>query len=195
MKPVLMIHEFREEFLKLPLEQYILTFDDGLYSQYYFYHKIKSIPTKKIYFISSGIVCSGRQNTEFINCQNAHDKAFCGNYEDFMTVDQIKELMVDPWVTIGAHSHSHKNLNDFKKITHRAMHVIDDTKTMMEWFKTNLGFSPTAFCFPYNDDNNGLYKPVLQSVGFTEFYGKERIAIESVPSLCDSTHAREYNTV
>ena len=34
MKPVLMLHEFKEEFLDLPLENYILTFDDGLYTQY-----------------------------------------------------------------------------------------------------------------------------------------------------------------
>ena len=30
MKPVLMIHEMREEFFDLPLHEYILTFDDGL---------------------------------------------------------------------------------------------------------------------------------------------------------------------
>ena len=41
MKPVLMIHEFKKEFLDLPLKDYILTFDDGLYTVYKFFNKIK----------------------------------------------------------------------------------------------------------------------------------------------------------
>lgn len=195
MKPVLMIHEFKEEFLELPLENYILTFDDGLYSQYYYFPQFKDIPTQKIFFISSGIICEGKQSTEFPACHVAHEKAFAGNKEDYMTLEQIKELMRDPWVTIGAHSHAHKNLNDFGKVTHRAMHVIEDTKIMIDWFKTNLGFTPTSFCYPYNNDNGGLYKPILHSAGFTDFYGKERIAIENVPSQYDSTHVREYNII
>jgi len=180
MKPVLMIHEIKEEFFDLPLENYILTFDDGLYSQYHYYPRFKEIPTEKIYFISSGIICNGSQSTEFPACHIAHDKAFQGNFEDYMTLDQIKELMKDPLVSIGGHSHVHKNLKELTKVTHRAMHIMDDTKLMMNWFKENLNFTPTKFCFPYNDDNDGFYVPVLKSVGFTEFYGKERLAIENV---------------
>lgn len=180
MKPILMIHEIREEFFKLPLEDYILTFDDGLYSQYYYYPRFKLINTPKLYFISSGITCTGAQSTSFPPCQIAHEKAFSGNTEDYMTIEQIKELMLDPLVTIGGHSHAHKNLQDYSKVTHRAMHVIDDTKLMVEWFKANLGFKPTAFCFPHNNDISGMYQPVLRAAGFEDFYGNERIAIESL---------------
>jgi len=180
MKPVLMIHEFKEKFLKLPLENYVLTFDDGLYSQYYYYPQFKDIPTEKIFFISSGIICNGHQSIEFPTCERAHEKAFSDNKEDYMTLEQIKELMKDPFVTIGAHGHSHKNLEDFGKVTHRAMHVIDDTKLMIQWFKENLNFVPTVFCFPHNNDIDGMYQPVLRAAGFTDFYGKERIAIESL---------------
>jgi len=190
-----MIHEFKEEFLDLPLENYILTFDDGLYSQYYYYPKFKDIPTQKIFFISSGIICNGPQSTEFPPCDQAHEKAFSSNFEDYMTLDQIKELMKDPWVTIGAHSHKHKNLRDIGKVTHRAMHIIDDTKLMVAWFKENLKFTPTKFCFPYNDENDGMYVPVLKSIGFNEFYGKERLAIENVPKTPDSICAHENNTI
>lgn len=189
-----MIHEIREEFFNLPLENYILTFDDGLFSQYYYYPRFKQIPTEKIYFISSGIICEGSQSTEFPACHVAHEKAFGGNKEDYMTIEQIKELMRDPLVTIGAHGHAHKNLEDFGKVTHRAMHVIEDTKKMMEWFKVNLNYVPTSFCFPYNNDIDGMYQPVLRAAGFTDFYGRERIAIESVPSLYDSKDVHEYNT-
>lgn len=194
MKPVLMIHEIREEFFDLPLENYILTFDDGLFSQYHYYPRFKEIPTEKIYFVSSGIICDCEQSTEFPACHIAHEKAFAGNKEDYMTIEQIKELMQDPLVTIGAHGHAHKNLEDFSKITHRAMHVIEDTKTMMDWFKTNLNYTPTVFCFPYNNDIDGLYQPVLKAAGFTDFYGRERIAIESVPNGTYSTVSHESNT-
>ena len=57
MKPILIIHEFEERFFDLPLDQYILTFDDGLYTQYVFLEELKKIKTKKYFFISSGIVC------------------------------------------------------------------------------------------------------------------------------------------
>ena len=65
MKPVLMIHEITEKLFDLNLEDYTLTFDDGLYSQYYHYDKFKSINTDKIFFISSNILCEGIQSTEF----------------------------------------------------------------------------------------------------------------------------------
>ena len=92
-KPVLMIHSIRPEYFELPLENYILTFDDGLYSQYHYYNKFKE---------------------------------------------------------------------------------------MLEWFHTHLNHLPTAFCFPYNEDVKGMYASLLKPFGFTQFYGKERIDIESL---------------
>lgn len=179
-KPVLMLHEIREEFFNLPLEDYILTFDDGLFSQYYYYPLFKKIPTQKIYFISSGIICDGLQSTEFPNCQDAHEKAFSGNKEDYMNLSQIKELMNDPLVTIGAHSHYHRNLKNHDSSTQLIQHIIVDTKTMMNWFREKLNFVPNSFCFPYNDDSNQIYKHILKSAGFTNFYGKERIDIQNL---------------
>jgi len=48
-KKVLMIHEVTENLFNLPLENYILTFDDGLYSQYYHFKHFESIDTEKIF--------------------------------------------------------------------------------------------------------------------------------------------------
>ena len=64
MKPILMIHEFKDTFLNLPLEDYILTFDDGLYTQYKFFNEIKKIKTEKYFFISSGIICPEYENQD-----------------------------------------------------------------------------------------------------------------------------------
>jgi hypothetical protein len=179
-KPVLMIHEVKDWMLDLPLEKYILTFDDGLYSQYYYFDHFKKIPTEKIYFISSDIICTGTQSTEFPCCRTAHEKAFSGNKEDYMTLDQIKELMADPWVTIGGHSHNHNRIGQFRKVMEKLQHIKTDTELMLEWFEKNLDFRPKHFCYPYNDDYSGLYPAILKHYNFTNFYGKDRIAIESL---------------
>jgi hypothetical protein len=171
-----MIHEITESLFERNLEDYVLTFDDGLYSHFYHFDKFASIKTEKIYFISSGIICEGAQSTEFPTSVVAHEKAFAGNYEDFMTVAQIKELAKQPNVIIGGHGHSHRNLDTFDKITDRIKFVIDDTRHMMAWFSFHIGSCPTSFCYPYNNDMGGTYKGILTTCGFTDFYGKERIS-------------------
>jgi Polysaccharide deacetylase len=177
-----MIHEVSEKIFDLPLQDYTLTFDDGLYSQYYYFDRFKSIPTEKIFFISSNIVCEGQQSTGFPPSAVAHEKAFFGNKEDYMTVEQIKELMKDPLVSIGGHSHYHKNIKDVTKITQRLKFFLEDTKLMMDWFQANLGFKPHEFCFPYNNDYRGTYQLVLKSFGIVKFYGSERIPVETLLS-------------
>jgi peptidoglycan/xylan/chitin deacetylase (PgdA/CDA1 family) len=180
MKPVLMIHEALPKFTQVNLEDYVLTFDDGLYSQYVLYNEIKHVNTPKIFFISSGIICADNQSTEFIACRDAHQKAFGGNYENYMTVEQIKYLMEDPLVTIGAHSHSHTRLSLFKTLAEKVAYIKSDAEKTVAWFESNLGFKPTSFCFPYNEDLDGLYRGLMTRYGFTDFYGSERIPIETI---------------
>ena len=101
-------------------------------------------------------------------------------FEDYMTVAQIKELMADPLVTIGGHSHTHNRLGSYTKLVERIKNIKDDTELMVEWFNDNLGFTPTKFCFPYNDDYQGIYQSLLKIYGFTEFYGRERTPVETL---------------
>ena len=183
MKPVLMIHEVCDWMLKLPLQDYILTFDDGLFSQYWhFDHYIRNIPTQKIFFISSGIVCPEEhaQTSLFPSCVEAHHKAFNGNFEDYMKVSQIRELMADPWVVIGGHSHNHQRLMTIKSLPDRVAAMRRDTQDMVAWFNDVLRVQLTTFCYPYNDDIQKLYPAMLKQYGITDFYGKERIAIETL---------------
>lgn len=174
-KPILMIHEIEDRLFDLPLHEYILTFDDGLYSHYYHFDKFKDIETEKIFFISTGIICNGTQSKGFPNSVVAHEKAFAGNYEDFMTLAQIVELRNQPNVTIGAHGHSHKDLNTFATLNEQIKHISNDTRLMLSWFSFHFGYIPTSFCFPYNNDLHGMYTGLLKKYGFTDFYGKERI--------------------
>jgi peptidoglycan/xylan/chitin deacetylase (PgdA/CDA1 family) len=185
MKPVLMIHEADPKFTKLPLEDYVLTFDDGLYSQYVFYNEIKHVNTPKIFFISSGIICADNQSTEFITCRDAHQKAFQGNYENYMTVEQIQYMLEDPLVSIGAHSHSHTRLDTFGTLSEKVAYIKSDAEKTVQWFEQNLGFAPTKFCFPYNEDLDGLYKGLLTKYGFTEFYGSGRTPVETLLRFSD----------
>jgi peptidoglycan/xylan/chitin deacetylase (PgdA/CDA1 family) len=173
MKPVLMIHEMREEFLKLPLQDYILTFDDGLYSQYYFFDAIKKIKTKKIFFISTDIVAkeSVKQSDNFTDCDRAHYKALhTSNLEDYLKWSQIREIDKDKDCYIGGHSHSHYRLTEnFSRLN-------NDTKRMKETFIEKLDYSPNKFCYPYNQDSK-LYERILYVHGFNEQYGDGRIDI------------------
>ncbi len=97
-----------------------------------------------------------------------------------MTLEQVKELMSKPNVSIGGHSHDHKNLINFVSLYEKITYIENDTKSMIEWFKINLNLKPTKFCFPYNNDYNGLYKSLLKKYGFTDFYGSERTPIETL---------------
>lgn len=154
-------------------ENYTLTFDDGLYTQYLYG---RNLPNDKIFFISSGIICDRYQSHEFITCADAHKKAFSGNFENYMTVEQIKNLNG----RIGGHSHFHADLTQFTSLKEKVDYMKMDTELMLEWFERKLGVQPTTFCFPYNDDQNGLYTAVLKKYGFTEFYGAERINIYDI---------------
>lgn len=178
MKPTLMIHEVQDFYLDLPLEDYILTFDDGLYSQFQYWNHFKKLKTEKIFFISSGIICNENQSQDFISCVAAHKKAQQGNFENYMTVEQIKELQSDTNTIVGGHSHNHIRLNSFSKLFERVEYIKQDTEQMIQWFDKNLEQFPSHFCFPYNEDLDGIYSGLLKKRGITHLYSNERIPIE-----------------
>lgn len=170
MKPVLTIHEVDEWMLGLPLHEYTLTFDDGLFTQYMYFDELKKIDTHKIFFISTGIVAeeTTEQSSEFITCEDAHQKLLMtSNLEHYMNWSQIHEIHEHPQCEIGGHSHMH--------IKHTGFNSVNDTRLMMNTFHEQ-GINPESFCFPYND-MNPVYKCVLEQSGFKKFYGDERLDI------------------
>jgi hypothetical protein len=177
-KQVLMVHEICDNFFDVKnLEEYILTFDDGLYNHFLHFNELKKIKTEKIFFISTSIICEGKQSDEFLDCKTCHEKAFSGNKENYMNLEQIKMIKNQENFFIGGHSHFHKNLNEFLTLNEKVKHIKTDTELMLNWFEKNLNFKPLKFCFPYNNDVDGLYKIILKKYGFTDFFGKERITI------------------
>ena len=173
MKPVLMIHEMNETMFDIDLEKYVLTFDDGLYTQYKFMSHLLEVDTPKFFFISTNIVNETNvQKSDFITCSAAHDLHF--EHDDrshYMTWVQIKEIDRLPNCEIGGHSHDHLRCMDLKC-------MVDDTNNMMNTFKKN-NITPRSFCFPYNDEKP-MYRSILQSKGITNFYGSERVDIHEV---------------
>ena len=173
MKPVLMIHEVSDQIFNLPLQDYILTFDDGLYSQYKIHDRLLSINTTKIFFISTNIVAEEhtKQNDAIVDCATCHERFFnSGDFSNYMNWEQILELSRLDQFYIGGHSHNHHR-PEFGSI-------ISDTRAMMNTFKS-YDLSPVDFCFPYNHYCE-VYKKVLTNYVYVNFYGKDRIPIEDL---------------
>jgi hypothetical protein len=171
-KPVLMLHEVNERILTLPLERYILTFDDGLYTQYTHLDTLLKIDTLKLFFISTGIVATEftKQDPSFITCKDAH-KLFkeTGDLSHYMNWEQIQHISKQSKCILGAHSHMH-GLDD--------SNIVCDTRLMMKtWEEKNL--SVDTFCFPYNK-STPIYELLLRTRGFKSFYGDGRIDVDEL---------------
>jgi len=182
-KPILMIHDMREDYIEeLPLSKFTLTFDDALYSQFYYWDQLKSIDTDKIFFITPSILnpVNSKQSTLFPTSNEAHRKFFeLGITEDFMNIDQIKFLKEQEQVYLGAHGYYHRNINTIKKFKDKINFIKEDTEKLLEWFQKNLNFTPDKYCYPYNESNE-IYQAILKGYGFKEFFGGYRKDINEI---------------
>lgn len=111
----LMIHDIRKEYFDLNLDYYKLTFDDGLFTQYYYYPFFKNHSDKLSYFITTSFIKPGKARAMFNDVYISHLKtrkymyrAFIeGSYDHFMRVEELQEISKHPNVQIGVHSHFH----------------------------------------------------------------------------------------
>ena len=170
---VVMIHEITPAVLKKDLSEFdIITFDDGLYTQYLHHKHFSKFKKPMYFFISTNIVCLSKQSEEVIFCADAHIKSRNNNFENYMNWEQIKEL--NDLYNIGGHTHTHPRIKS-NKILHQykiCKQEIDNMLNIFEEHKIQI----SSFCFPYNEDIIG-YRSLLK--GCT-FFGKERIPVESL---------------
>jgi peptidoglycan/xylan/chitin deacetylase (PgdA/CDA1 family) len=160
-----MIHDFKEEYLDLPLEDYILTFDDGLVSPLKYWQELKVLPTEIIFFIPTAAVDNGIEGRPSM---------------DFFDLTDIQYLSSHSNVTIGGHSHAHRRLDTHSNFIEAVNFIHDDTERMCDWFRDNLGYPPTHFCYPYNECN-GVYESILKvQFGIQFIYGAERKDIDEL---------------
>jgi len=179
----LVIHEMRKQFFNAPLENYILTFDDALYSQYYYWTLIKKIKAPKIFFVATNLIGHGEkreqfseEHKEFPSCyESLASYRDTGNKENYMRLSELKE-MVNEGAILGAHGHNHTKFFDGNLFaqTNKARADIED---MVNWFSRNFKFVPNEFAFPHYEEHWFL-KIMLKDYGFKKFHGGERIEIE-----------------
>jgi hypothetical protein len=111
----LMIHDIRKEYFDLSLDQYRLTFDDGLFSQYYYFPVYKNHPEILTFFIATSFIQPGKarsmyagETIPFLKPKKYMHRSFIENkFDHFMTIEEIQELSVKSNVQIGVHSHLH----------------------------------------------------------------------------------------
>jgi hypothetical protein len=171
---VLMVHEIEDWMLELDLSFFdVITFDDGLFSQFKHHKHFLKFNKPLFFFISSDIVCEGEQNEDLISCSGAHKKYFEKNLkENYMTWEQITIIYNTPNCFIGGHSHTHPNLRN-ESIKNQVITAKKEVELMLETFNSK-NISISSFAYPYNDEIIG-YKQNLES--FITF-GDERIPIE-----------------
>lgn len=110
-----MIHDIREEYFSLRLDQYVLTFDDGLFSQYYYFPMFKRFQSERIYFITTAFIKSGKIrplfNGEHLRPLKSKEYMYAasikGEFGHFVTTEELQLLSTRENVKIGAHGHSH----------------------------------------------------------------------------------------
>jgi hypothetical protein len=111
----LMIHDIRRKYFDLDLEAYRLTFDDGLFSQYYYYPLYKNHSKKLTFFIATSFIRPGKARSMFAGDYIAYLKSkkymyrsfIEKKFDHFMTIEEIQELASQANVRIGVHSHWH----------------------------------------------------------------------------------------
>ena len=120
MMKTLMIHNLRQAYFQLDLKQYVLSFDDGLFCQYYYLPLLQTYQTPLIFFITTAFIQPGQARSmyagEFIETvkpKKYMQAAFADkDFSQFMTVAEVRRLATTPGVRIGAHSHFHDVIID-----------------------------------------------------------------------------------
>jgi len=181
-KPILMIHEFKECYWSIPLQDYILSFDDGLYSPFLLLDRLLGLNTPLIFSISTNIICSegDKQSEEVIGSNLAHKKAFNKNFENYLKWSQIKEIEKNSICAISGHGHNHINISSTHGLYMKISLIKADTEEMIKTFMGVLGYIPTTFCFPYNYENVVYRELMKRNYGFTHLLGKDRIDIDNI---------------
>ena len=110
-----MIHDIHQNYFGLDLESYRLTFDDGLFSQYYYFPLLKSHAGKLTYFITTSFIRPGAargmyagDHLPYIKSKKYMYRTFVeGKFDHFMTLEELQEISSQTNVKIGVHSHFH----------------------------------------------------------------------------------------
>ena len=136
----LVIHDFRKDYFELNLAAYTLSFDDGLYSQYYYYPLLNPVDSASFFFIITSFIKPGKARERFngeyiksVKSRHYMNDAFINNdFSHFMNLEEIQALAAHAGVRIGAHSHFHDVI----------VHDSPPKKPTSQWKIDRLGYHP-----------------------------------------------------
>ena len=166
------------------LKDDILTFDDGLFSQYFFFHYLPK-ENIKIFFISTNIInFTNKFNLEFLSSDIAHELFFSNNdTTNYMNIEQINYLKNQKNVFIGSHTHYHFKYESIEKDLNMSYIIAkDDLEKNKFYMKKYFNIDKVKyFCYPYNYDKNLFFNICLKKTypGVICF-GKNRININKL---------------
>ncbi|MDX1701183.1 MAG: hypothetical protein R3250_11225, partial [Melioribacteraceae bacterium] len=187
-KPVLMIHEVTKQCFSANInwENYVLTFDDCLFSQYYYWDFFKDFVTTKILFIPCSLIWYGhhrsRFNGEHIDsptCEEALEKRVEDPY-NYMTLSEIQEMnKLSPDLILGGHGFMHEPISTLDPV--RRISIFEkDITLMMNWFQANFGSKPMYYCYPFNYDDIPAKNAIFDKHHITRVFGSERIDLKDL---------------
>lgn len=188
---IIMFHELNSSILDFMIENVnffsnkLFTFDDGLYSQYYYFETLQKIFPKNImiFFISTDIICpeSDTQSHSFPKCDIAHKYYFKNNKnkKHYMKLSQIKELSLNSNVIIGGHGHKHLS-GKFPKnqLLEYVKTWTNDFINMVNWFAIN-DLPLSIYCTPYNEYSFLLHGSIKNKYPI-KIIGPGRIDIQDI---------------
>ncbi len=97
----------------------------------------------------------------------------------YMTWDQIKEVSENNLGTIGNHSHSHEYLIDWN-----SNKIKNDLQTSIKIFKSELGYSPKVFSYPFGEYSSEL-KKIVSDLNFEFAFGQHSGVIDPTKDLLE----------
>lgn len=222
---ILEIHQIEDWMLKKPKSFYedfdIITFDDGLASQFWHYDFFQRFDVPKVYFYSTGIIRESlRISPKWKVCDKAHEDAILRNdCSAYMHPAELAELSWLPKTYIGIHGHNHVYLNNLSTIQQYKT-VVSEVEQMLDLFNRHSRMynihrihNWDFFCAPYNF--MGCYETVIKkmhkkfpynSLNLTEslknavcgkkdyhlsLFGDNRISIETFDTNHESQMSKE----
>ena len=89
-----------------------------------------------------------------------------------MNWEQIREVESSNLVTIGNHSHTHEYLADWNNNK-----IKSDLETSIKIFKSEIGYSPKLFSYPFGEYSND-FKKIVSDLNFEFAFGQHSGVID-----------------
>ena len=90
----------------------------------------------------------------------------------YMNWEQIREVESNNLVTIGNHSHTHEYLADWNNNK-----IKSDLETSIKIFKSEIGYSPKLFSYPFGEYSND-FKKIVSDLNFEFAFGQHSGVID-----------------